>query len=257
YFFEHNMTNHTLVMIDGMSLHTARDSGAPVVWSNKFDGDHCMTEWRTTEEARAAKAVVRDYDYLASASEIEGRHTGRAAGSLLGEGEIYQFPARVVLNQTVETSASASAAANAAAKRLVEAAQSMQKLHTGLCNAHDMVCGTTFTLSKAPRSSENGDYLIVGCDFRAEFGDHEAIADLKAIKRRRDGFEGQILALDMRRGVFRPERTTPRPRMYGPQVATVVGAQGNEIETDSLGRIKVQFPWDRDGEKDENSSCWV
>ena len=45
--------------------------------------------------------------------------------------------------------------------------------------------------------------------------------------------------------------------IHGPQTAVVVGASGNEIETDKHGRVKVQFNWDRLGKKDENSSCWV
>jgi type VI secretion system secreted protein VgrG len=43
----------------------------------------------------------------------------------------------------------------------------------------------------------------------------------------------------------------------GPQTAVVVGASGDEIYTDKYGRIKVQFPWDRLGNNDENSSCWI
>ncbi|MGS0891924.1 type VI secretion system Vgr family protein [Burkholderia stagnalis] len=41
------------------------------------------------------------------------------------------------------------------------------------------------------------------------------------------------------------------------QTATVVGPQGQEIHTDELGRVKVQFHWDRIGQRDERSSCWV
>ncbi|BBA40363.1 MULTISPECIES: type VI secretion system Vgr family protein [Burkholderia] len=41
------------------------------------------------------------------------------------------------------------------------------------------------------------------------------------------------------------------------QTATVVGPQGQEIYTDELGRVKVQFHWDRIGQRDERSSCWV
>jgi len=29
------------------------------------------------------------------------------------------------------------------------------------------------------------------------------------------------------------------------------------VHTDALGRIKIQFPWDRCGQKNQNSSCWV
>jgi len=56
---------------------------------------------------------------------------------------------------------------------------------------------------------------------------------------------------------FRPERTTPRPMVRGPQTAVVVGPGGDEIYTDKYGRVKVQFHWDRDGKKDQNASCWV
>jgi type VI secretion system secreted protein VgrG len=66
-----------------------------------------------------------------------------------------------------------------------------------------------------------------------------------------------FVVTSMSAGDFRPARKTSRPRIYGPQTATVVGASGNEIETDKHGRIKIQFHWDRKGTKDENSSCWV
>ena len=56
---------------------------------------------------------------------------------------------------------------------------------------------------------------------------------------------------------YRPARTTPRPFVHGVQAAKVVGPSGEEIFTDKYGRIKVQFPWDRDGQNDANSSCWL
>ena len=56
---------------------------------------------------------------------------------------------------------------------------------------------------------------------------------------------------------FRAPLHTPRPRMYGPQTAIVSGPQGDEIHTDEYGRIKVQFHWDRQGEYNDKSSCWM
>ena len=32
---------------------------------------------------------------------------------------------------------------------------------------------------------------------------------------------------------------------------------GEEIYTDKYGRVKVQFHWDREGKKNEKSSCWI
>jgi type VI secretion system secreted protein VgrG len=55
---------------------------------------------------------------------------------------------------------------------------------------------------------------------------------------------------------LRPAR--PRPRVQQvTETALVVGPPGEEIHTDEHARVKVQFPWDLLGKKDERSSCWV
>ncbi|MGR2738372.1 type VI secretion system Vgr family protein [Billgrantia sp. Q4P2] len=51
---------------------------------------------------------------------------------------------------------------------------------------------------------------------------------------------------------WRPKPTT-RPRVDGPQVATVVGPEGEEIHTDEFGRVRVVFPWNREG----TASAWL
>ena len=48
-----------------------------------------------------------------------------------------------------------------------------------------------------------------------------------------------------------------KPQISGPQTAIVVGPKGEEIFTDDQGRVKVQFYWDREGTKDDHSSCWI
>ncbi|UXN04820.1 type VI secretion system tip protein VgrG [Bartonella sp. HY406] len=51
---------------------------------------------------------------------------------------------------------------------------------------------------------------------------------------------------------------TVKPLIDGPQIATVVGPEGEEIHTDQYGRVKVHFPWDRHKDpKAEDSSCWI
>ncbi|MBD2786390.1 type VI secretion system tip protein VgrG, partial [Xenorhabdus sp. DI] len=49
----------------------------------------------------------------------------------------------------------------------------------------------------------------------------------------------------------------PKPRIDGPQIATVVGPAGEEIFCDQYGRVRLQFPWDRYGKSDDQSSCWI
>ena len=56
---------------------------------------------------------------------------------------------------------------------------------------------------------------------------------------------------------YRPPRKTPAPQIHGLQPAMVTGPSGEEIYIDDLGRVKVQFLWDREGQRNENSSCWI
>ncbi len=50
---------------------------------------------------------------------------------------------------------------------------------------------------------------------------------------------------------------TPLPVVAGTHTAKVVGLSGEEIWTDSYGRIKLKFHWDGTPGADQNSSCWV
>ena len=57
--------------------------------------------------------------------------------------------------------------------------------------------------------------------------------------------------------VFRTSRSTPKPIISSIQTAIVTGPPGEEIYPDEYGRIKCQFHWDRYGQNDDKSSCWI
>ncbi|WP_150689012.1 type VI secretion system tip protein TssI/VgrG, partial [Pseudomonas fluorescens] len=55
----------------------------------------------------------------------------------------------------------------------------------------------------------------------------------------------------------RPPLRHPKPRILGSQSAVVTGPKGEEIHCDQYGRVKVQFHWDREGQADDKTSCWL
>ncbi|MEK8079366.1 type VI secretion system Vgr family protein [Pseudomonas sp. XK-1] len=56
---------------------------------------------------------------------------------------------------------------------------------------------------------------------------------------------------------YRPSLEHPKPRILGSQSAVVTGPAGEEIHCDEYGRVKVQFFWDRHGQADDKTSCWL
>lgn len=56
---------------------------------------------------------------------------------------------------------------------------------------------------------------------------------------------------------YRPEQVSQWPQIQGVECAIVVGPEGETIHCDEFGRVRVQFHWDRYGQMNEQSSCWV
>jgi type VI secretion system secreted protein VgrG len=120
----------------------------------------------------------------------------------------------------------------------------------GETNARGFAVGHLFRLTGFGRSDQNREYLVTAAGH-----------DIQAPGYESEGGEGALYrcsfsAIESRQE-FRPQRVTPKPIVQGPQTAIVTGPDGDEIHTDKYGRVKVQFHWDRYGERNENSSCWI
>ncbi len=120
---------------------------------------------------------------------------------------------------------------------------------SGQSTCPQFTAGCKFTLDR--HFNANGSYVLTQVSHLATMGDtYTGGSDTSPFYE--NSFQCIPAALP-----FRPARTTPRPTVEGPHTAVVVGNAGDEIFTDKYGRIKVQFPWDRQGQKDANSSCWA
>ncbi|SAK89659.1 Rhs element Vgr protein [Caballeronia catudaia] len=118
-------------------------------------------------------------------------------------------------------------------------------------NSRSVRAGALIKLTRHPRADQNAQYLVTRTRHEIELADYEAFDGAQANR-----CECWFSAIDAKQA-FAPARSARKPFVQGPQTAVVVGPGGDEIYTDQYGRVKVQFFWDRQGKRDENSSCWI
>ncbi|MDE9440982.1 type VI secretion system tip protein VgrG [Xenorhabdus bovienii] len=111
--------------------------------------------------------------------------------------------------------------------------------------------GRLFTLTNHPRAEWNQPWQVISSS-------HTGYQP-QALKQKTDS-SGTTLhsqfSFIRQTQTWRPS-PLPKPEVDGPQIAKVVGPAGEEIFCDQYGRVRLQFPWDRYGRSDDQSSCWI
>ena len=245
YFFEHAAGKHTLVLADGIASHAALPGRSTVNYigldaATVADEEHFYA-WRPREELDSGEYLTTDYDFKRPKADLSTRNK-HPAGHTFDAWERYQWPGGYVDVGDGENYARAR----------MEALQAEQARASGDGTLRTLAPGYLMTLARCPRGDQNREHLIVGVTYHLKDNPYGSTASTTA------GAEWNFAVLAQPTSItYRPQRLTEKPRSNGPQVAVVVGPPGEEIYTDEYGRVKVQFPWDRYGSNDENSSCWM
>ncbi|MDY6449906.1 type VI secretion system Vgr family protein [Acinetobacter faecalis] len=109
--------------------------------------------------------------------------------------------------------------------------------------------GFRFSLENHPNSESNRGWLVLGTQI--------TIQDISEEKSSNQFYDSKVeFLVQPDEQILRPDHQPMKPQGR-PQTAVVVGPQGEEIYTDQFGRVKVQFMWDRLGEKNDKSTCWL
>src|SRR5450631_250864 len=246
YYFEHKDGKHTMVLADDASAHAKIEGYETVPYfppsapGTQRGRDH-LESWSFSKSVQPGSFATTDYDYLApktplAATQVVSRAHNRSSY------EMFDYPADLAKPQRTES--------ERIAKIRIEELQSYQSVASGQGNAAGLTTGFRFKLEDYPRADLNHDYLIVGTVVTVHSDAHGSGAAGEV------EFSISVEAVDATEQ-FRPARVTPKPLIQGAQTAIVVGGSGDEIFTDKYGRVKVQFYWDRQGNKDDKSGCWI
>jgi len=135
----------------------------------------------------------------------------------------------------------------AQAQMLLEEEQAEGVVLQARTTCRHVAVGFIVELEDAPRDDENGRFRIL--EVRHEGRDFSASGpgELR--------YEAEFTAIPVARPV-RPRRQ-PAKGLGGLQTMTIMGPPGAEIHTDTQGRVKARFRWDRLSPDDDTASAWI
>ena len=258
YFFKHEEAKHTLVLADSITAHEMAAGYESILY--------------TPKDRKVAGAEEQFWDMRVRTSLYPGKHTVlccydptrlRPKPPQFGE-EPSAEPAPGAQFENYDNPGGLFAHKDAHQEALVRT-QAARVAHTTIeveGNTMGVGVGGLVSLRSGLASGEfspfwheedwEKQYLVVAAAYSLSVDQYET----GDVAKNDEPFKAKYQLLDSHTQ-FRPQRTARKPQMRGPQTALVVGPPGEEIWTDKFGRVMVQFDWDRTGERNEKSSCWV
>ncbi|MBN2492831.1 MAG: type VI secretion system tip protein VgrG [Planctomycetes bacterium] len=245
FFFRHENGKHTLVLADGNSAYAdclekevefAATPGAS-------QAREMISSWEHKYEYRPGKWAQTDFNFETPTANLMARTSSLVKLDNSTNFEVYDFPGEYENK----------AQGDAEVKIRMEEEEVSYDVVTGYGRCRSFTPGGKFQVKKHRcRGEEGKTYVLVSLAHEASLAGGYTTGGTGQEMDYTNHFTCIPEAVP-----FRPARITPKPIIQGAQTAIVTGPAGEEIYTDRFGRVKVQFHWDREGKKDDKSSCWI
>ncbi|MBV4460687.1 type VI secretion system tip protein VgrG [Pseudomonas sp. COR58] len=240
--FQHSPEGHLLVFGDDQTVFPRLAGATPYLpGSGMAAAAPAVTRLSVRVETRTSVVTRRDYDFEKPQLSLEARVDSEQRPVL----EDYHFPGPFTERETGKR----------LARRTLERHLADHCLAEGHSDESALLSGHFLQLIEHPRQDWNDLWLLTAVEHRGrqpQVLEESVTSDGEAFQ----GYRNTFIATpwDV---FFRPSAVPEKPRMSGYQPAVVTGPKDSEIHCDEYGRVKVQLAWDRDGELNEHSSCWL
>jgi len=238
YYFEQQKDKHVLQIVDAANAYQ-ECAETNLSYSKGSQPDTQLTHWQHKHEYRKGKWSLNDYDFEQPAKSQLQTTASTSKFANVQDYEHYEYSPYHNFSGIKDLT-----------KKRIEAEETPMNFIDASSDCSSFYAGGKFKLSKHAVSTEQGSYIITAIK-------HRVIDNSYLAGHESESEYGNDFACIPEAVHFRPPLTHIKPVMPGPQSAVVVGPDGEEIFIDKYGRIKVQFFWDREGRKDENSSCYL
>ena len=259
YFFEHENGKHTLVMADATQAYKP----VPNQPKTKFlpeggynDREDTVNTWEMYQEFRPGKYALRDYHFQMPSKNLQVVEPTKFNVGGNDKFEVYDYPGGYAqrFNKPDERLGKVEPEGRTVVGLRMEEEETPHLVNYGASVCRAFTAGKRFELVEPPPGVTSGPYVLTSVQHSATQPAEFVSGDGGSASESSYTNSFTCIAADI---IFRAPRITPKAIVQGPQTAVVVGPKGEEIFTDKFGRVKVQFHWDREGKKDENSSCWM
>jgi type VI secretion system secreted protein VgrG len=244
YYFDHTTEGkHTMVLADQSSTLPACPS-SPISYDTQVGGledAEAIDNWHVGQEVRTGKYTVTDYNFTTPSTSLLANDPTVIDLSASQPLELFDYPGLHTTKDEGDT----------VAKVRMQEEEAVYMVVTGTGNCRGLVSGYSFELQNHYRDDQNTNYVVTEVRHFATVG-QTYTGDKEGTEEYSNNFSCIPASV-----TYRPARITPKPFVQGPQPALVVGKAGEEIWVDQYGRVIVQFYWDRLGQQNENSSCWI
>ena len=252
YYFDHRADSHEL-RFGHQSI--ASPILGTLTYNAKPAGDRsfaCLWRFDYCRKVTTTRQTLRDYTFLNPNYNLEHQHhsqasaltdsdTSKSAVNSETVYEKYDYPGRYKKDEQ----------GNPFSLYRLESELALSETANAVGDDMRVIPGYGFTLEGHANSAFNQDWLVVRVE---HFGKQTGTLDEEAGEEG-NRYENTLFLIPHNKPWRSPLK--PRPIIRGTQVAHVTGPEGEEIYCDEWGRVKLQFPWDRLGNFDEHSSCWV
>lgn len=238
YYFQHSDSKHQLVLVDQSNAFEECPETDLEYSKGHMPGTQ-ITHWEHLYDFKKGQWSLTDYNFKEPTKNLLAQEKTNSKFANNGSYEHYEYPGFYDFAKGRDL-----------VKIRLEAEEALRDSVQGGSDCSSFYAGGKFNLAKHESSSQQDSYILIAVSHSIRDASYYAGEDGHA------EYSNQFVCIPSKVH-FRPSPLHQRPVMRGPQSALVVGPANEEIYIDEHGRIKVQFYWDREGQNDENSSCFI
>ena len=253
YHFEHSQTGHIIVFGDDQTTFPPLQKIGYSQGTGLVADQPVVKRFGLRVETRPSRVTRRDYDFEKPRLLMEAAHTSQntAEEDQKPEPDLedYDYPGRFSDRERGKQLSLINLERHRAEQQLADGSSDQPQLRTG----HFM------PLTGHPRGDWNDLWLLTEIQHEGkqpQVLEEGVTSDTKESDGFTQGYRNHFKATPWQI-IWRPQLNHKKPKVLGSQSAVVTGPQGEEIHCDQYGRIKVQFHWDREGQADDKTSCWL